>query len=90
MYSHLVACTGWEWDYIAENVDLPRLKALNHHWADNPPIHRMVAAFFGIEPTTAAEKTQSIEQAAEFIPVETLSEADFDALLRQHGLPTGE
>ncbi|WP_157870564.1 hypothetical protein [Azospira oryzae] len=50
----------------------------------------MVAAFFGIEPTTAAEKTQSIEQAAEFIPVETLSEADFDALLRQHGLPTGE
>lgn len=90
MYAHVVACTGWTWDYVAEHIDLPRLKALNLYWADNPPLHRMVAAYLGIEPVGQEENTDSLERAAEFIPVNTLNKTEFDNLLKQHGLPTGE
>lgn len=42
--------TGWTWDYIAENMDIPRLTALNEYWADNPPLHIMVKSLVGIKP----------------------------------------
>lgn len=87
MYAHVVACTGWTWDYIAENVDLPRLKALNLYWSDNPPLHRMVASFLGIEPAKTPQQTASLEEAAEFIPANRVSASEFDAILAQHGLP---
>lgn len=29
-------------------MTIPRLKAMNLYWADNPPVHVMVAAYFGI------------------------------------------
>lgn len=51
----------------------------------------MVAAYLGIEPTgTTTTDAGSLEQAAEFIPVNTINKTDFDDLLRRHGLPTGE
>ena len=88
MYAHVIACTGWTWDYVAEHLDLPRLKALNLYWADNPPLHRMVASFLGIEPTPSApQQSASLEEAAEFIPANRVSESEFDAILAQHGLP---
>ena len=46
--AHVCACTGWTWDYVAENVDLPRLSELNAYWADHPATHVMVAAYLGL------------------------------------------
>lgn len=50
----------------------------------------MVAAYLGVEPATHPANAGSIEEAAEFIPVATVSKDEFDELLKQHGLPTGE
>lgn len=49
LYAHLIACTGWTWDYIADHVDIPRLTSMNDYWAKHPPLHVMVQWFMGIE-----------------------------------------
>ena len=51
------------------------------------PFTEMVVAM-GVEPATPS--AESIEQAAEFVPVETLSASEFDDLLIKHGLPIGK
>lgn len=48
MFAHIVACTGWTWDYVGEHIDIPRLLALKEYWAENPPVHMMVKAYLGI------------------------------------------
>lgn len=48
----------------------------------------MVAAYLGYEPKT--KQAGELHEAAEFMPVNTLNKAEFDDLLKQHGLPTGE
>ncbi len=50
MIAHVCCSTGWTWDYVAENIDLPRLATLNEYWRGHPPTHVMVAAYFGIKP----------------------------------------
>lgn len=44
----------------------------------------------GYEQKAKTTETDSLQEAAEFIPVNTLNKSEFDDLLRQHGLPTGE
>jgi hypothetical protein len=46
-------------------MDLPRLYAMNDYWESHPPIHLMVAAYFGIKP-----KTTNITETAENDPAE--------------------
>ena len=46
-------------------MDIPRLAALNAHWAGSPPVHIMLARFLGYErkkPQTA--ESQDDELAA--------------------------
>ena len=62
IYAHLVACTGWTWDYIAENVDLPRLESLNRYWDQFPPLHVMVASYLGLKPKPKVKPGQSSGQ----------------------------
>lgn len=50
--------TGWTWEYIDESMDIPRLTALNRYWAASPPIHTMLAAFFGYEPNKQQPEKQ--------------------------------
>lgn len=72
-------------------MDLPRLNALYAYWADHPPIHLLVAAYFGIKPKDKSSKNDTftdIENAAEFIPVNKISSSEFDAVLNGFGLPT--
>ena len=38
---------GWTWEYIDQNMTLPRLEDLNRYWAQYPPMHRLVAAYLG-------------------------------------------
>jgi hypothetical protein len=50
LYCHLIACTGWSWEYIDESITLPRLYAMNAYWAKNPPVHLLLRQFFGYRP----------------------------------------
>jgi len=45
----VVACTGWTWDYIEDELDVPRLSALSSHWRSHPPTHVLVAAYVGFK-----------------------------------------
>lgn len=39
IYAGIIAGTGWTWEYIDENMTLPRVISLNKHWAEFPPVH---------------------------------------------------
>lgn len=54
LYTHLIACTGWTWDYIENQMDIPRLASMNSYWAKHPPLHVMVQWFMGIEEKSVA------------------------------------
>lgn len=87
IYAHLIACTGWTWDYIAENVDLLRLETLNRYWDKFPPLHVMVAAYLGLKPQeskTTNECAGLDDQDA--VPVQRMSEEEFNQLLKSKGL----
>ena len=43
----MITCFGWEWDYIANNIDIPRLKAITEYQATTPPLHQLVGEYFG-------------------------------------------
>lgn len=79
--------TGWTWDYIAEHVDVPRLLAINKYWDAHPPVHLLVAGYMGYEPK---QNATSLEEAAEYVPVNTVTAEEFEDILKQHGLPTGK
>jgi len=49
----LITATGWTWDYIDENMTLPRLASLTAYWRSHPPTHVIAAAFTGIKPQNA-------------------------------------
>lgn len=48
--------TGWTWEYIDENMTLPRLYAIYRHWERRPPTHWMIAAYFGLDKETPKPK----------------------------------
>lgn len=65
-------------------MDLPRLKSLYAYWDRNPPLHLMAKAYLGIG---GDKPQQSLAEASEFIPSNTLSESEFNEILAAHGLP---
>ncbi len=69
---------------MLDHVDIPRFEALHKHWLDHPPLQWMIAAYFNIGKKSAP---QNIEEANEFVPVETLKSEDFDGLLKDLGIP---
>lgn len=50
-----MACTGWHWDDVGQQLDLPRLAAMNAYWQDNPPLHLLVKAFVGYKGSGRSE-----------------------------------
>lgn len=50
--------TGWTWDYVEQEVDLPRLTALSGYWRRHPPMHIMVAAYLGVGDKPARERDE--------------------------------
>lgn len=90
MIAHVCACTGWTWDYVAENIDLPRINHLGAYWKQHPPMHILLAAHVGYKAPAATEQVDS-DEAIEMFGGEQLSEADFNALLREKGIiPQGK
>lgn len=53
-----MAATGWTWEYIDENMTLPRLAVMNKHWNVAPPVHISLARLNGalLEKAPEAEK----------------------------------
>lgn len=63
------------------NMDLPRVQALNAYWQRYPPMHILVAHYVGYQ---APEQIEPEEQ--DVLPAQTLSEHDFNQLLREKGI----
>ncbi|QMT41238.1 hypothetical protein [Neisseria shayeganii] len=87
MMAHICASTGWTWDYVAENIDLPRIQHLSEYWRRHPPVHILVASYIGYrapDPATlAAEEAEAVQM---FGGGETLSAQEFEALLKEKGI----
>ena len=45
-----MACTGMTWDAVLDELDLPRLQAINEYWVEHPPAHILIAMYLGIKP----------------------------------------
>ncbi len=67
-------------------MTLPQLAAMNEYWADNPPVHVMVAAYLGIKKTSA-NQSQHLEEVSDLIPANRHSAEEFDKLMESLGLP---
>jgi hypothetical protein len=77
-------------------MTIPRLQAYIKYWKKNPPQHvstnairYMIANFLGYEESGDAVDHESgnIDSAADFMPVNKLSEADFNQVLEQFKIP---
>ena len=42
-------------------MTVPRLKAMTHYWKDNPPVHLMIAGYFGIGQAKAEQPSDPSE-----------------------------
>lgn len=67
--------TGWTWDYVLQEVDIPRLEALNAYWKEMPPPHIMLAARWGVLKPKDAEKPQDLSELMAIFPQEPTSGA---------------
>lgn len=65
MYAHLIACTGWTWEYIDDFMTVPRMTEMTQYWKGSPPLHLMVAAYFGIEKPSQQAKTVESKESDE-------------------------
>jgi hypothetical protein len=55
--AHVCANTGWTWDYVEWQLDVPRLAALSAQWRQLPPPALQlarIARFLGLEVSVAA------------------------------------
>jgi hypothetical protein len=43
---NLMAAFGWTWEYV-EMFDLPRYYEISSYWEKHPPLHLLVAGYFG-------------------------------------------
>lgn len=62
----MVLTLGKDYDYVRNELDFPRVKALNAYHKQCPPSHvgiqrlcRILEAFMGIEDSTGSDDTQS-------------------------------
>ena len=60
---------GKDYDYVRNELDFPRVKALNAYHKQCPPSHvgiqrlcRILEAFMGIEDSTSSDDTQSDDE----------------------------
>ena len=43
MICHVCQATGWSWDYVEDQLTVPRLRALKRYWAQSPPPRHLLA-----------------------------------------------
>ena len=67
LYTLLITVTGWTWEYIDDHMTIPRLDEMTTYWKYQPPIHLMLASFFGIKEKTK-EPEMSFEDFVRMFP----------------------
>ncbi len=73
---HLCACfPGWTINYVLENIDFITLKNINQYLEKNPPVHMMIASYFGLYDNKKSNNNnnKNIKQT-EFNPMHLFSE----------------
>lgn len=53
---------GWTWEYIDQNMTLPRLQSMNRYWKKFPPMHVLVAGYLGVGAFKEEAETMSFDQ----------------------------
>lgn len=69
LYVTLIDAFGWSWEYIDEEMTLPRMEAIAKRWETVPPLSVSVAgiaAALGIkrEPKKTVAEEQNIDELA--------------------------
>ena len=64
--AHIVMCTGWEWDYVGQHMDIPRWRAMQRYLKRWPPLHQMVAVYLGLGKEEKPERGSMGELTAAF------------------------
>lgn len=44
----MITCFGYEWDYIGEHLDIPKLNQITKYQRRIPPLHQLVAGYLGV------------------------------------------
>ena len=70
MYWHVITCTGWSWDQVDCDMDLPKLAALGKFHKQFPPIHKMIAEYLGVgsEPTPIKNTDAELDELMMLFP----------------------
>jgi len=55
------------WQTVLDEIDLPRLEALNRYWKDFPPLHVMVRRALKIETAKTPEQNGDDAEMAAFM-----------------------
>jgi hypothetical protein len=51
---------GWSWEYVDEQMTLPRLHSVWKQWKRFPPIHKMVAVYLGMAKPDADKPPDNV------------------------------
>ena len=81
----MATATGWTYRVIDE-MTLPEVRGLLDYWRTSPPLHILFKAYVGFKPTEPDEASEQLE-ADQYI--NRVSTAEFDEILKAHGLPVG-
>jgi hypothetical protein len=66
-----MAAYGWTWEYIDENMTIPRLNTVHTHWEYAPPVHMMIASFFGLKrPGSKKQQDAAIAELLAMFPTQ--------------------
>jgi hypothetical protein len=52
---------GWTWEYVDDEMTLPRLHAIFRQWKRFPPVHIMVANYLGYKDETPAQASGPLD-----------------------------
>lgn len=77
----MVNMTGWTWDQVRDQLDLPRVELLREQWQHNPPLAvtmRLAAETLGVEfngsKLLGRAPSQSGSETTEFNPLGLMAE----------------
>lgn len=62
-----MASTGWTWDECLDQLDTPRMAALEAIWLRWPPVHKLLAAFIGYKAPEEQAKQYITPEVADRI-----------------------
>ena len=69
---HVAITMGMDLEQVREQFDIPRLRAFNQYCEKFPPVHVLVAAYFGYpkeQPRVAADEEDMANLMAQFAQV---------------------